>query len=65
MLENLLFLKNSTGNSRTQQKSLYKYEPITIHLTPSIVLAGVVIMLILLGIGIGCNESYNFLLSGV
>ena len=65
MVKNTLFFQNGTGAGSNQPKTLYKYEPITIHLNPTIVLAGVVIMLFFLGIGIGLNESYNFLLSGV
>lgn len=44
---------------------LQKPEPITIQLNPTIVLAGVLIMLFFVSIGLGLNDSYNFLLSGV
>jgi len=65
MLENTLFFENSTGAGTNQPKSLYRNEPITVQLNPVVILAGVFIMLLILGIGIGCNESYNFLISGV
>ena len=63
MLENTLFLNDSTYS--TKPKSLYKWEPITVQLNPAIILAGVLIMLFLISIGIGFNESYTFLISGV
>lgn len=63
MLENTLFFE--TGAGTNQPKTLYKYEPVTVQLNPAIIIAGVFIMLLILGIGIGCNESYNFLISGV
>lgn len=63
MLKNNMFSEIGAGSN--QPKTLYKYEPITVQLNPAIIIAGVFIMLLILGIGIGCNESYNFLISGV
>lgn len=63
MFENTLFLENGTYS--TEPKSLYKWEPITVQLSPAIILAGVLIMLFFVSIGLGLNESYTFLLSGV
>ena len=44
---------------------LHKPEPITIQLNPAIIMAGVILMVIILSIGLGFNESYNYLISGV
>lgn len=44
---------------------LHKPEPITVQLNPAIVIVGVLIMVIFLSIGLGFNESYNYLISGV
>lgn len=63
MFENTLFFENGTYS--TEPKSLYKWEPITVQLNPAIILAGVLIMLFFVSIGIGFNESYTFLISGV
>jgi len=63
MDNNSLFFENGTYS--TEPKSLYKFDPITIQLNPAIVLAGVLIMFFFVSIGIGLNESYTFLLSGV
>jgi len=65
MFSKTLFLENSTAVGSNQPKSLYKREPITIQLNPTIVLAGVLIMLFFVSIGLGLNDSYNFWLSGV
>lgn len=63
MLNNNLFFENGTYS--TEPKSLYKWEPITVQLSPAIILAGGLIMLFFVSIGVGLNESYTFLLSGV
>ena len=65
MLEKTLFLGKSTGAGNTQPKTLYKQQPVTIHLNPCIVLAGIIILILLMGIGLGFTESYSYLLSGV
>lgn len=59
--------KNSTGAgyNTSKPKTLYRYEPITIKLTPSIVIAGVIVILIMLSLSFGSIENYNLLLSGV
>lgn len=44
---------------------LHKTEPITVKLTPSIILAGAVIMLVMIGLSIGFNDNFNYLLSGI
>lgn len=44
---------------------LNKTEPITVHLTQQIILAGAVIILIMLSLGLGLNDSYNYLLGGI
>lgn len=44
---------------------LHKPEPITIQLNTAIIMAGVILMVIILSIGLGFNESYNYLISGV
>ena len=48
MLENTLFFE--TGAGTNQPKTLYKYEPVTVQLNPAIIIAGVFIMLLILGI---------------
>ena len=67
MVSKLLFLKNSTGagNNTSKPKTLYRYEPITITLTPGIVMAGVIVILVMLSLSFGSIENYNLLLSGV
>lgn len=62
MLNNFIF---ENGTYSTKPKSLYKWEPITVQLSPAIILAGVLLMLFLVSMGVGLNESYTFLLSGV
>lgn len=44
---------------------LQKIEPVTVRLTPGIVMAGVILFLIILLLAFGSIENYNFLLSGV
>ena len=44
---------------------LQKQDPITVHLTPSIILAGAVIIMIMLSLGLGLNDNYNYLLGGI
>ena len=67
MLKNLLFFKTGTvlGYSTSKPKTLYKMEPLTIQLNPVIVMAGILMFLVILLIGFGSIENYNFLLSGV
>ena len=56
---------NGAGSNTHKPKTLYKYEPITITLTLGIVIAGLIMFLVILLIGFGSVENYNFLLSGV
>lgn len=67
MLSILLFLENikGAGYNAGKPKTLYKYEPITITLTPGLILAGLIMFLVILVLGFGSVENYNFLLSGV
>ena len=44
---------------------LNKREPITVHLTPSIILAGAVIILLMVSVSIGLNDNFNYLILGV
>ena len=44
---------------------LNKTEPLTVHLTPELILAGTVIIMILLSLGLGLNDNYNYLLGGI
>lgn len=53
------------GNYMNKPARLHKPEPITIQLNPAIIMAGVILMVIILSIGLGFNESYNYLISGV
>ena len=67
MVNKKLFLENSTGAgyNTSKPKTLYRYELITIKLTLSIVIAGVIVILIMLSLSFGSIENYNLLLSGV
>lgn len=67
MLSILLFFKNGNGAgyNTSKPKTLYRYEPITITLTPSMVLAGLMLFLVILLLAFGSVENYNLLLSGV
>ena len=67
MLNKLLFLENSTGagNNTSKPKTLYRYEPITVTLTPGILIAGLIVILVMLSLSFGSIENYNLLLSGV
>ena len=67
MISKNSIFKNSTGAgyNTSKPKTLYRYEPITIKLTPSIVIAGVIVILIMLSLSFGSIENYNLLLSGV
>lgn len=44
---------------------LEKQDPITVHLTPSIILAGAVIILLMVSLSIGLNDNFNYLILGV
>ena len=44
---------------------LQKVEPITIALSPVIIIAGFGIMLLILFLGIGFTDNYSILLAGV
>lgn len=44
---------------------LDKVEPITVHLTPSIIMAGAIVILIMVSLSIGFNDNYNYLLGGI
>lgn len=44
---------------------LHKQDPITVNLTPGIIMAGVILILLILSLSFGSIENYNFLLSGV
>ena len=59
--------KTSTGAgyNTSKPKTLYRYEPITITLTPGMVMAGVIVILVMLSLSFGSIENYNLLLSGV
>ena len=59
--------KNSigAGYNTSKPKSLYRYEPITITLTPGILMAGVIVFTTILLLAFGSIENYNLLLSGV
>lgn len=67
MVNKKLFLENSTGAgyNTSKPKTLYKYEPITIKLTPGIIIAGVMLLITILLLAVGSIENYNLLLSGV
>lgn len=67
MLKDLFILLNGNGAgyNTSKPKTLYKNEPITITLTPGIVIAGVILLFLLFVICFGSIENYNFLLSGV
>lgn len=62
-----LFLGNNTGAgyNTSKPKTLYKYQPITITLTPGILMAGVIVIISLVFLAFGSIENYNLLLSGV
>ena len=61
----ILSTKAGAGNNTSKPKTLYRYEPITVILTPGIVMAGVIVILIMLSLSFGSIENYNLLLSGV
>lgn len=44
---------------------LQKQDPITVHLIPEIILAGVVIILLMVSLSIGLNDNFNYLMLGV
>ena len=67
MLEKLFILSNNTGAgyNTSKPKSLYKNEPITVNLTPAILMAGVIVILTVIFLAVGSVENYSLLLSGV
>lgn len=44
---------------------LDKVEPLTVHLTPSIIIAGAVIILMMVTLSIGFTDNYSYLLGGI
>lgn len=44
---------------------LDKRDPITVHLTPAIIMAGAVIIMVILSLGLGLNDNYSYLLGGI
>lgn len=67
MFEKLLFFENETGAgyNTSKPKTLYKNEPITVKLTPSIIMAGVIVLLVIVLLAVGSIENYSLFLSGV
>ena len=64
--KNAIFKKSiGTGNNTSKPKTLYRYEPITVTLTPGILIAGLIVILVMLSLSFGSIENYNLLLSGV
>ena len=53
------------GYNTSKPKSLYKNEPITVKLTPAILMAGVIVVLAVIFLAVGSVENYSLLLSGV
>jgi len=44
---------------------LQKQDSITVHLTPEIILAGAIIILLMISVSIGLNDNYYYLLGGI
>lgn len=44
---------------------LEKRDPITVQLTPAIILAGVLLLVIMLNLSLGLTDNYNYLLGGI
>lgn len=44
---------------------LDKKDPIIIELSPSIIMAGAIIILIMISLGIGFTDNYYYLLGGI
>ena len=67
MVNKLLFLEKCTGAgyNTSKPKTLYRYEPITITLTPAILMAGLIVVSTIVLLAFGSIENYNLLLSGV
>lgn len=64
--KNAIFKKGiGAGNNTSKPKTLYRYEPITVTLTPGILIAGLIVILVMLSLSFGSIENYNLLLSGV
>ena len=49
----------------TKPVRLEKQDPLTVHLTPQIILAGALIILVMMGLSIGFNDNYYYLLGGI
>lgn len=67
MISKNSIFKNSTGAgyNTSKPKTLYRYEPITVNLTPAILMAGVIAFLVIVLLAVGSIENYSLLLSGV
>ena len=67
MISKNSIFKNSTGAgyNTSKPKSLYKNEPITVNLTPAILMAGVIVLFVIVLLAVGSVENYSLLLSGV
>ena len=67
MVIKTLFLEKGTGAgyNTSKPKTLYRYEPITVNLTPGILMAGVIVFLVIVLLAFGSIENYSLLLSGV
>ena len=67
MISKSSIFKNSigAGYNTSKPKTLYRYEPITITLTPAILMAGVIVFGTIVLLAFGSIENYNLLLSGV
>lgn len=44
---------------------LERQDPITVQLTPELILAGAVIILLMVSLSIGLNDNFNYLMLGV
>lgn len=44
---------------------LEKRDPITVHLTPAIILAGVLLIVMMVSLSLGLNDNYNYLLGRI
>ena len=44
---------------------LQKQDPLTVHLTPKIILAGALIILAMVSLSIGLNDNYYYLLGEI
>ena len=57
--------ETGAGYNTSKPKTLYRYEPITITLTPAILMAGLIVVSTIVLLAFGSVENYNLLLSGV